>query len=391
MLFCLVYFTSYITRINYGTAVIDIADNLGITNAIAGIPVSLSFISYGVGQLIAGYLGDKFNSVKIISVGIALTATMNLSVAFTDNIYLIMVLWTVNGFAQSLLWPPLVKIMLFVFGGQQYKESCASVIMSASVATVLLYLLVPLCIDIYNYKAIFIISTILALLVLIIWLISMRNITLSKPNINNEKHSEYPMIKLISSLNLTPLLLVIVFQGMLRDGITTWTPAFISEMFNLSTSASILSSSALPIFSIVAVLITRAISRKFDNEVLLSSYYWCIAVFSGITLYFNMDSIIISLLALTLLTSCMHGTNLLLIGNLPAKFVKHGKVSTISGVLNSCTYIGSTISAYGIAKLAEAFGWGGNVIFWTIIATVATLICFFNTNLNKKILNSVIK
>ncbi len=385
MLFCLVYFTSYITRINYATALIDIAGTLEISNSLAGIPVSLSFISYGFGQLLSGYFGDKFNSIKVISAGILLTALMNFSVVLTDNIYVIAIFWTINGFAQSLLWPPLVKIMLSVFQNEQYKVSCAYVLMSSSVATIAIYLLVPACINLYSYKLVFIISAIFAVIVLFVWYFYTKDIELQDMEVKRQSKSSGSVIKMILSLNLIPILIVIVLQGMLRDGVTTWMPTFINEVFNFSASNAVLITSVLPVFSIVTIIITRAINKKSDNEILLSAYFWCVATLAGVCLFIFMDNMVVAISSLTVLTSCMHATNLLLIGNLPAKFVKYGKVSTISGVLNSCTYVGSTISAYAIAKLAELLGWSGNVIIWIVIAGLGAVLCFLNVKLNKKL------
>jgi len=71
----------------------------------------------------------------------------------------------------------------------------------------------------------------------------------------------------------------------------------------------------------------------------------------------------------------MHGVNLILICLIPPYFKKTGRVSLISGILNSCTYIGSALSGYGFAVLAKLFGWRGTIIGWAIICGIATIIC----------------
>ena len=78
------------------------------------------------------------------------------------------------------------------------------------------------------------------------------------------------------------------------------------------------------------------------------------------------------------LTGCMHGVNLLLIQIVPAHFERWGCVSTASGVLNSCTYVGSAASTYGIALLADSFGWSFTLYSWVAIALAGTAICFFS-------------
>ena len=86
-----------------------------------------------------------------------------------------------------------------------------------------------------------------------------------------------------------------------------------------------------------------------------------------------------SIACTAVLTGCMHGVNLMLISMLPPYFKKYGNVSTASGVLNACTYIGSAASTYGIAVISMDYGW--NVTLWTWVGMAAgglllCLVCF---------------
>ena len=69
----------------------------------------------------------------------------------------------------------------------------------------------------------------------------------------------------------------------------------------------------------------------------------------------------------------------MLITHVPKRFKKYGGISTISGLINSCTYIGAAISTYGIALLSESVGWRGTIGVWFIIATLGTACCFVAT------------
>ena len=93
-------------------------------------------------------------------------------------------------------------------------------------------------------------------------------------------------------------------------------------------------------------------------------------------LLFTGRSAACSVLFSALLTGCMHGVNLMLVCMLPAFFQKYGKVSTVSGVLNSCTYVGSAISTYGVAVISEAYSWSFTLLIWVLIAALGTVTCF---------------
>ena len=60
------------------------------------------------------------------------------------------------------------------------------------------------------------------------------------------------------------IMIAIVLQGMLRDGVTTWMPSLIGETYNLGSSIAILTSVVLPIFSILSFSLT------FPREKLLA-------------------------------------------------------------------------------------------------------------------------
>ena len=76
-----------------------------------------------------------------------------------------------------------------------------------------------------------------------------------------------------------------------------------------------------------------------------------------------------------LITGCMHGINMLLISRLPAFFAQYGRVSTISGVLNTFTYIGSAASAYGFAAVSQRMGWTFTIGMWAVIALLGAACC----------------
>ena len=71
----------------------------------------------------------------------------------------------------------------------------------------------------------------------------------------------------------------------------------------------------------------------------------------------------------------MHGINLMFISFLPRRFTSSGKVATVSGICNACVYVGSAISSYGIAMIAEKLGWRATVLSWAAIGLLGFVLC----------------
>ena len=169
----------------------------------------------------------------------------------------------------------------------------------------------------------------------------------------------------------------IILQGMLRDGVTTWMPSYISETYHMSSSISILTGVILPVFGILCFqAATKLYMKKFTNPLLCAGVFFGMGALSALgLLLLTGANATFSVLFSAILTGCMHGVNLMLICMVPPFFSKHGNVSTVSGVLNSCTYIGSAFSTYAIAVISEHAGWKCTLSVWLLIAVIGTALC----------------
>ena len=381
-----VYFVSYVTRINLGAVLVEFESSGLFGENIPALAITVASVTYGAGQLISGYLGDKFKPQNIILIGFFITAAMNVTVGVFSSGAELVLLWGVNGFAQALMWPPLVKILSSKLSDEAYKKAVVKVSWGSSMGTIAVYLLAPVIIKFLSVKLVFVISGAMALIMAFVWkLVYEKYKPFSAPVITtnsvnkDEKRSAAPALRFngfVITL-LISVMLAIVLQGALRDGVTNWTPSYISETFNLESSVSILSSVVLPIFSILSFTVTSFINRKLiKNEVVCAGVIFAIGALSAALLILLGDkSAVLSLVLLALLVGCMHGVNLILVCMVPAKFSKFGKVSFISGLINSSTYLGAAISTYGIAVFTDNFDWTKTIMLWSAVAGVGAIIC----------------
>lgn len=382
----IVYFASYVSRINLGTVLVEIINSGYASEKIAALALSACSVTYGAGQLVSGYLGDKFKPQNIILIGFIITSLMNLCVGTVGNESVLVVLWAINGFAQAFMWPPLVKILSNLLSDEDYKKACVRVSWGSSLGTVSMYLLSPLMIKIWSVKAVFVFSGVFAAVIAVIWksvydkhkAFSKVEVNSAIPEVSCKVKSEVKGISFdkASIFILVMVMLCILLQGSLRDGVTNWTPTYISDIFNMDSSISILSSVILPIFSLLSFTFVSFVNRKFiKNELVCAGVTFGVGAVSAVLLMLVNGSMVISLLLLALLVGSMHGVNLILVCVIPAYFAKFGKVSFISGLINSCTYAGAAISTYGIAVFTESFGWNKTIVLWSAIAFLGAFVC----------------
>ena len=164
------YFVSYITRINYGAVLVEIVRTEGISKVEASMALTGSFITYGAGQLVSGWMGDRMKPEKLIFSGLLISTAMNVLVPAFTRPELLLLFWCVNGFAQALMWPPMVKIMSTYLDDEQYKKGCVRVTWGSSAGTILVYLLAPVCIMWKGWRSVFLLCAGIALCFAFVWI-----------------------------------------------------------------------------------------------------------------------------------------------------------------------------------------------------------------------------
>ena len=376
-LFMITYMVSYITRINYGAVISEMVEATSMSKSALSLALTGSFATYGAGQIISGICGDRFRPKKLVLYGLIATSLMNIIIPFCQSPILMLVVWSINGFAQACMWPPMVKLMVGLFDTATYSRASTMVSWGSSFGTIIIYLLSPVIIMVSGWRTLFFITGGCAVVMALVWLRCCEEPNFEKPALTakgvvaDRKDAKF----------FTPLLVAIMFaimlQGALRDGVTTWMPSFISETFRLSSEVSILSGVCLPIFSILSLRLALALYEKLPgNPVRCAAIIFALGAVAALVLSFVAEvSPIGSIACMALLTGSMHGVNLMLICMVPPFFQRKGNISTVSGVLNSCTYVGSAISTYGIALLSESAGWQTTSFVWFLIAALGAVVC----------------
>lgn len=384
------YFVSYLTRVNFAAVIAAIIQAGDIDKTSAGLVTTLGFITYGVGQLISGWLGDRINPKKLMVIGFATTVAMNLLIPFCPSGAWMCVVWAFNGFAQSFMWPPMVKIMSSAMNSDDYNKGCVVVSWGSTIATILIYLVSPVIIKFAGWRTVFFVYGAVAVLISSVWCAKITAIEkkceIVYPMHQKSKNGSKMAIKISVPL-LIIVMLTIMLQGSLRDGVTTWVPTFVSESFNLGSEISILSSVIIPLFSLASLQLTGIIYNKLGKKPFKSSglFFICAVTAAVLLVFFKGSSVILTVAMSALIVACMHGINLILVCFLPAALADDDNVSTLSGLLNFMTYVGSAASTYGFALLSESFGWNGTVVSWLVITVLGTTACIICNKATKKL------
>ncbi len=378
LLFSVVYMISYITRNNYGAIISEMELSTGYARSALSGAITGSFITYGAGQVVSGICGDKFSPKKLLLYGLIVTSAMNALIPVCNDPYLMVVVWCVNGFAQSFMWPPLVRLMSELFSETDYKHAAAMVSLGGNAGTILVYLLSPLLISLFGWKSVFIFSAICGIAMVFVWNKYCCEIDVTPKNAVEKKTTQASLSKILLGGLMIPIMLAIICQGTLKDSVATWMPTYISETYDISNLISILSGVILPIFAILCIqLASKLYMNVFKNPLMCAGVFFAVGALSAGALYLlNGKNSVVSILLLAILTGTIHGVNFIIMSMIPPFFKRYDNVSTASGLLNACTYIGSAISIYGAAILSESAGWSYTLFLWFAAAALGGMIAF---------------
>ena len=442
------YFTSYIGRLNYSSAMTAMIQEEILTKSQAGFISMVYFFAYGIGQLCNGLLGDRMHPGKMIFTGLSIAALMNLLMGFTGQFFLMAVIWGINGYAQAMIWPPIIRIFAEMLEKERKMKYCIDIVSSQVVGTLASYLIAAGVMWLFGWKAVFAAAALCLAVMAAVWLAGFGKIERGDGRNNSREHREEGGKTLGENVNPVPgsgeketaqpssgdhdaalsqkkhvqsssgehgaalsqkkhvqsssgdhcaaqsqeensfsylllhcgllaVLFPVVIHGMLKDGVTTWVPTYITETFLTSPSFSILVTTVLPILNLTGAYAAKYVYRKCkEHEVKSAALFFAAATAALCGLWvWKGVSIILTVLLFAVTTASMMAVNTLFVNMLPLRFEKLGRVSTVSGFLNSAAYLGTAVSTFTIGIMVEKMGWNVTIGSWVVFTAGALACC----------------
>lgn len=376
----LVYTTSYLGKVNYSANITQIIDFYGVTKAQAGTAPTFFFFAYGIGQVFNGIFCKKYNIKWMIFLSAVVSAAINLAVAVTDNFSIIKWLWLLNGFALSVLWPTIIRLLSETL--PQKLLGTSSVVMGTTVAigTLAIYSLSSVFAAFNKFKLSFYTASVVVAVVSAVWLILFNPAVklVSQAKAKDTQNTEEPKKALTQNKDncgkklffATVFILCFYAVGvnLIKDGLTTWVPSILKDEFSMSDSLSILLTLFLPVLAVFGNAFALKIHKfipDFVNHCFTAFTVIAIAI-AGIIVSLSSKSVVFMLTCLVAANFLASSLNSLVTSIFPLFMRTKLNSGLAAGVLNGCCYIGSTVSSYGLGVIADNFGW--TAVFFTLIA-----------------------
>ncbi|HMM05427.1 MAG TPA: MFS transporter [Clostridiales bacterium] len=367
----LTYVMAYLCRLNFSSAVLKIGADFGAGTATMGTVGALFFIAYALGQLINGFIGDTVSPVRFLIIATLGTGMMNLLMFFADRIWLIALIWVMNGYFQSIFWAACNRILSYYYGAGEHHVISMGMSLSMVASYLLSWVVLGKLLLTATWQSYFLIPALVAAVVLALWFCFGR---LEKSVAATIRKAVPPDRRTLGAVvrgeGLWLICFSCLFVGIIKEGIGLWAPVIFLSVLGNDIDQSLLLLVLIPLGNFGGILLTGELLKRLTRiaDCLLIPLMGVIALLAvGILLLKNISPYGAVFLTAAI-SGLVMGCNSILMSYLPLSYASQNIVSSLIGIFDSCAYVGAAISGYVLGIFLDHSHWQIIPLFWLIAA-----------------------
>ena len=390
------YALFYFCRKNISIALPVLSKELGYTNTQLGALSTVLYVTYGVGKLVNGALGDHANPRWFMAAGLALSALTNLFFGFSSTLWALVLFWGINGWVQSMGFPPCARLLAQWYSVSERGLTWGIWNTSHQIGGAVIVVLAGYVIDAYGWRSGFVVPAIICLFGSLMLAERLRDTPASMglPHVSQYRRDPEvtPNGELISDKpetlrqivfervlrNRTLLLVSVVnlFVYIVRSGVFDWGAKFLVERHKNSLVAAGSMTATFELAGIGGALLAGAISDRLSHR---RRGPVCV-VFMGLTAlaiallyYIPAGHPHLHGLSFALLGFLIYGPQFL-VGVFVTDIASSKAAATAIGVTGIFGYAGAALSGVGTGYFVDRYGWAGGFGFWIGSAVIWALV-----------------
>ncbi|MBR6766962.1 MAG: MFS transporter [Clostridia bacterium] len=365
----MVYCAVYVCRFNLNIAGTVLQQSGMLTAAQYGLMGSAFSATYAVGRIVNGYLGDYISKRIMIAGGIILSGLANLVVGFFPPFQAILIVWAVNGYAQSMIWGPLLYSV--TRNVPEKHLNTATSIFPSSVATgsVLGILAATFAISSLGMSWAFFLPSIIGMSLGAAVLLFFKDDNSSAAKASGKQSFLVPDRRII------PVAFTAFLHGWIKDSVSYWAALIFLKKYAIdigSIAGFVLLVPALGLIGRLAYPFVFKKCGECEHRTSITGFVCCILAAGMLCLPLPA---VITALCLCFISATISMINTSMLSIFPMRFAATGNVSSVSGIMDFATYLGSSLSA-------ALFGWmftgsdnfSAMYIIWIAVAAVSIVI-----------------
>ena len=392
----LTYFSIYLGRLNFSASMSGMLQTGLWGKGQLGSVAAAFYLAYGIGQFPSGLLGDRLSPKWMIGAGLFGSALMNALFPMAQTAAVMRGMWFVNGLLQAMIWPPMVRLVTDLVGTARSVRLILLLSFSSPAGMLCTYLACGALLRLGSWKWCFLLAGIWLAGTAVLWILSIsgleyriRSVSVEekwmrpKEQYKKRHKTEEKAVSIGSTLRMTAasgmlgLTAAAFLHGILKDGLTTWIPTYLTEKFSVSASFSVLLTTVLPVVSLCGIPLAQTANRLiFRNEAASGALFYLLSLGSLLCMLGGPgNSLYGTVLLFAVVSGMMTAVNTLLVSLLPLHFGKEGRVATVSGALNAVTYLGSAAASALFGYTMEYTGWQGTQMVWCVCGAAGVCSC----------------
>ena len=383
----LTYMLAYLLRTNIAAVIPALMTARQLSYAQMGVITSLFFFAYMFGQLLSGWLGDRYNGKLQIIGGLAVSSLCNVGMVLASNAVSLSLIWAINGLAQAFLWAPLMKILSNWFSACQLERVSFIMSLSLIVGNAVSWSFSTAIASLQIWPAAFWVPALLVGLFLLVLIPTFRStgklayhvyLKIPAQTSNNQRaveavqpirlaKADSPNILVIARLiGLPGLMLIAIAQGVIREGINIWFPSILGSTTSFSYRSPWFILAIAPIFNLGGIILVRKINHHYKGDTMSTLLLTIVLVTTAaIILNLLLPQWSSMILTVTLLLLCLtNGLTPILTSVIPFKYIHLNCVSLLVGILDFAIYVGAAVSAFFSGLIADKYSWNGLMLLW---------------------------
>lgn len=376
------YLAVYIARNVLGTVSPQMIEKGVFTEPQIGTLSSAYFITYAVGQLINGAIGDKIKTKYMISFGLILaglfcTVFTLMSSSGVQQPWMCYAAYAAMGFCLSMIYGPMTKVVSENVD-MRYVGRCS---LGYEFAALLGSPLAGLLAMFLSWQGVFHTGngTLIGMGILCFLAFSVlerkgvvRYGQYTPPE--REEGGKAGGIRLLIQKRIIRFTFISILTGVVRTTVVFWLPTYISQRLNFSSEAAALlftiSTLIISLAAFVAVFLYERLGNNMDRTILIAFTSSAIAFFAAYAVPTPALNVVFMILAIL---SANVAAAMLWSYYCPS-LRDTGMVSGATGYLDFVSYMAASLSSTLFANAVADIGWGNLVLVWMGLMIVGVLI-----------------
>lgn len=358
------YLMVYVARNVLGTVSNQMVGQGIFDKEFVGTLSSVFFISYAIGQLVNGTIGNYIKSKYMICGGLLLAACANYGFSlYPASLPVAFVAYGACGFFLSMIYAPMVKMVADsvepIYATRCGTSYSFSMFFGSPLAGLLAALL--------TWRGVFAVSSVALMVMSVVCFVlfsvfEKRDII--KYPVRKKVERRGGSVRALIEHQIVRFTFVSMFTGIIRTTVIFWLPTYIAEYLNFPEKEAALTFSAATLLisfsAFLALFVYEKLDRDMNRSVLL---FFAVSAAMFLLVYlvklplFNILFIILAILASNSAASILWSMYC-------PSLAPTGMVSGATGFLDFISYLSAAISSIVFANAVDAIGWGNLILVW---------------------------